>query len=294
MYFQGEYVEGFENLKTLPDKIELNQDLKTKYLLVLSGLQIGLGMFSDAKSTLTELHVTDNDLPLLLSKASRFIELGMFSEAKKILDHLNTEVEKKSISEVDQAYIGSMLGYCLLAMDNSEEGFKLLQEKITFLEHLPSIKYGPELVDFHLYQADADLKAKNETHTSKHVQTAQKYFVEMFKDKSMDHNPKFAKITALYGLIRLETLDYDKAKIHLQEALNINKKLVKEGSDQPVSAMLVWIHQGLAEIAINKDQNKEKAIAENSKALELAKIVFPQESEFLMERVRNFKKDLDA
>ena len=58
--------------------------------------------------------------------------------------------------------------------------------------------------------------------------------------------------------------------------------------------MLVWIHQGLAEIAINKDQNKEKAIAENAKALELAKIVFPEESEFLMKRVRNFKKDLEA
>ena len=92
-----------------------------------------------------------------------------------------------------------------------------MREKITFLEHLPSIKYGPELVDFHLYQAETDLKAKNITHASKHVQTAQKYFVEMFKDKSMDHHPKFATITALYGLIRLETSDYDDAKIHLQE-----------------------------------------------------------------------------
>ena len=127
---ESTYVESFENLKTLPDKNKLNQDLKTKYILVLSGLQIGLGMFSDAKSTLTELHISDNDLPLLLSKAARFFELGMFIEAKKILEHSNTEVAKNSMSEVDQAYIGSMLGYCLLAMDNSEEGFKLLQEKM--------------------------------------------------------------------------------------------------------------------------------------------------------------------
>ena len=293
LYLQGEYVEGLKYLKTSPDKGKLSQDSKTRFLLVLSGHQIGMGMFSDAKLTLTELHATDHDLTIVLSKASRFIELGMFSEAKKILELQNTKDDEKTISDVDQAYLGAMLGYSLLAMDNEDEGFKLLHENVTILEGLPSIKYGPELVDFHLYLAEAQLKRKNVTNASKHLQTAQKYVVQFF-EMYLDHHPKFAKIITLFGLIRLETSDYEKAKINLQEALEMSKKLVKDESHQPVGSFLVWIHQGLAEIAIKKDLDKAKAIDENAKALEIAKIVFPEDSEFLTKQIKDFKKDLEA
>ena len=71
------------------------------------------------------------------------------------------------------------------------------------------------------------------------------------------------------------------------------KKLVKDESHYPNSAMLVYIHQGLAEIAFYKDQDKDRAIAENTMALEIATIVFPEDSEFLTKFIKDFKKELE-
>ena len=72
------------------------------------------------------------------------------------------------------------------------------------------------------------------------------------------------------------------------------KKLVKDESHYPNSSMLVYIHQGLAEIAFYRDQDKDKAMAENTMALETAKIVFPEDSDFLTKFIKDFKKELEA
>ena len=298
LYHLGEYQKALKSLESCSViKPGFSQEVKTKFLMVTGTLQVGMGIFDQAKATLNELQGPDNALDIHFCKALGFIEMGLFQMASAILLTLKPQVKKLEYRmdpswRIQKAKYEAMIGYCRLAMDNTKkDGMKDLEKSMDLWDQVPKMKHSPDIIHAHIFIGEAKLKRKDYDSAYKYLEMGLKYFVQMYDECVKHHHPLHAKLTCLIGFVHVGEKDFTSAKQHFDEALAMVNKLFEDNEEQ-LCPTLVWIHEGLAKVAYHEDKDISKAKVEIELACQMAQKVYPEDSEFLTGELKKFQEML--
>ena len=298
-YHLGEYRKALEGLESCSGlEAGINQEVKTKFLMVSGTLQVGMGQFAKAKVTLNELQGPDDVLDIHFCKALGLIEMGLFQMASAILLTLKPQVKKLETSmdtcwKIQKAKYEALLGYCRLAMDDTKkDGMKDLEKSMELWDQVPKIKHSPDIIYAHIFIGEAKLKRRDYNSAYKYLEMGFKYFIQMYNE-CLKYHPLYAKLTCLLGLVHIGEKDFTLAKEHFDEALAMVNKLFEDNNEQ-LCPTLVWIHEGLAKVAYHCDKNTSKAKVELELACQMAQKVYPEDSDFLTGGLKKFLESLET
>ena len=170
-----------------------------------------------------------------------------------------------------------------------ENGLELLNGSIKTWESIDRELLSPEIIKAYLYAGECQRYLGYLEKSNELLEMALKLAVEMY-DETRVHLLR-AKALAQLGLLYIDQKDFNLAKNTFREALAMLNFILEEPDRS--SDSMVWIHQGLAEIALY-EKNHEGAKEHIEMAVAISRQVFPEPSEFLNGRLKRVQDAISS